>query len=76
MPQTIQDAITLTFRLHNRYLWIDSLCLEQDNWSQKHIGHSKKDYYRSAAFSLRIIHNTTTATAESAATLKAWRLVS
>ena len=33
---TIQDAIDFTARLHERYLWVDSLCIEQDNSSQKH----------------------------------------
>lgn len=30
LPQTFQDAIWVTRRLHVRYLWIDSLCIMQD----------------------------------------------
>lgn len=31
LPQTFQDAITITRRLGLRYLWIDSLCIIQDS---------------------------------------------
>jgi hypothetical protein len=31
LPQTFQDAITITRRLSIRYLWIDSLCIVQDS---------------------------------------------
>ena len=31
LPQTFQDAITVTRRLQIRYLWIDSLCILQDS---------------------------------------------
>ncbi|KAI3398376.1 hypothetical protein diail_9468 [Diaporthe ilicicola] len=31
LPKTIQDAIWLTSRLGERYLWVDSLCIVQDN---------------------------------------------
>ncbi|OBT73494.1 hypothetical protein VF21_07244 [Pseudogymnoascus sp. 05NY08] len=30
-PTTIQDAITLTRQLEHRYLWIDSICILQDD---------------------------------------------
>lgn len=35
MPQTFRDAIDVTWRLGLRYLWIDSLCIiqdDQDDW--------------------------------------------
>ncbi|MCJ1421747.1 hypothetical protein MMC32_008113 [Xylographa parallela] len=35
MPATIQDAMTVTSALGERYLWIDSLCIEQDNEADK-----------------------------------------
>lgn len=35
LPNTIQDAITLTSRLGFRYIWIDSLCILQDSDADK-----------------------------------------
>ncbi|KAH7304597.1 heterokaryon incompatibility protein-domain-containing protein [Stachybotrys elegans] len=38
LPQTFQDAITITRELQKRYLWIDSLCIVQDDaadWEQE-----------------------------------------
>ena len=38
LPRTIQDAISLTWRLNYCYLWVDALCikqLDQDEWSQE-----------------------------------------
>lgn len=34
-PKSIQDAVTLTRLLNHRYLWIDSLCIIQDDDSDK-----------------------------------------
>ena len=31
LPKTLRDAINVTRGLEERYLWIDSLCIEQDN---------------------------------------------
>lgn len=31
IPKTVRDAIVLTDLLHERYLWVDSLCIVQDN---------------------------------------------
>jgi len=36
MPNTITDAIRLTRLLRERYLWIDSLCIIQDDMQNKH----------------------------------------
>ncbi|KAL9638200.1 MAG: hypothetical protein Q9164_001708 [Protoblastenia rupestris] len=33
LPQTLQDAITITRGLHIRYIWIDALCIIQDSRS-------------------------------------------
>lgn len=35
LPQTIQDAIEVTRRLNQRYLWIDALCIVQDDTEDK-----------------------------------------
>jgi hypothetical protein len=35
LPKTFQDAITLTRQQDYRYLWIDALCIVQDNDSDK-----------------------------------------
>lgn len=31
LPKTLQDAMTVTLTLGLRYIWIDSLCILQDN---------------------------------------------
>ncbi|PQE10982.1 heterokaryon incompatibility protein [Rutstroemia sp. NJR-2017a BVV2] len=31
IPRTLQDAMTLTYNLNIQYLWIDALCIIQDN---------------------------------------------
>lgn len=35
LPQTIQDAIMITKRLNLRYIWIDRLCIVQDDEAQR-----------------------------------------
>lgn len=36
LPQTIEDAVTLTLQLGKRYLWVDSLCINQRDEVEKH----------------------------------------
>jgi hypothetical protein len=36
LPRTIKDAIHLTKLLGERYIWIDSICIDQDNIEDKH----------------------------------------
>ncbi|KAK4579832.1 hypothetical protein LTR86_000033 [Recurvomyces mirabilis] len=33
LPNTFQDAITATRQIRMHYLWIDSLCIQQDDWA-------------------------------------------
>ncbi len=37
LPQTLQDAIIVTQRLGHRYLWVDALCIVQDDETSKQI---------------------------------------
>jgi hypothetical protein len=49
LPQTIEDAINLVEKLGKRYLWVDSLCIDQkdDNDKEKQIM-TMKDIYSGA----------------------------
>ena len=48
LPQTFQDAITVSQNLGIKYLWIDSLCILQD---------SKEDWEHEAARMAEVYHN-------------------
>ncbi|KAH8757798.1 heterokaryon incompatibility protein-domain-containing protein [Hyaloscypha finlandica] len=43
LPQLILDAMSLVSQLGERYLWVDFLCIEQDNFAQKHSQISQMD---------------------------------
>lgn len=43
LPQTIRDAILLTRELKMRYLWVDAICIDQEDTEQKHILINKMD---------------------------------
>jgi len=49
IPKTISDAMYLVFALGERYLWIDSLCIVQDDTEQKHYYISRMDVIYSNA---------------------------
>jgi hypothetical protein len=49
LPQTIRDAIEFCDKLQIRYLWVDRLCIVQDDASQKHDQISTMDAIYSCA---------------------------
>ncbi|KAF2450416.1 HET-domain-containing protein [Karstenula rhodostoma CBS 690.94] len=49
LPATIRDGITVTERLGIKYIWIDSLCIVQDDTEDKHAELGKmSQYYRNS----------------------------
>jgi hypothetical protein len=48
LPRTIRDAIELTRRIGEDFLWVDSLCIIQDNQKEKleHLSHMGSIYAR------------------------------
>lgn len=48
LPKTFQDAVTVTSRIGLKYLWIDSLCIIQDD---------QEDWERESALIGQIYHN-------------------
>ncbi|KAL2016322.1 hypothetical protein VTK56DRAFT_3863 [Thermocarpiscus australiensis] len=50
LPWTIRDAMDLVRRLGGRYLWIDSLCIVQDDAEQKHRDIQRMDIVYMMAF--------------------------
>lgn len=50
LPQLILDEMLLVSRLGERYLWVDCLCIEQDDPSQKHSQISQMDVIYSQSF--------------------------
>ncbi|OCL12919.1 HET-domain-containing protein, partial [Glonium stellatum] len=59
LPKTFQDAITFVCRMSIRYLWIDSLCIIQDD---------EEDWRRESALMADIYRNAVITLAASAAT--------
>ena len=49
IPRTIQDAMTVVAGLGERFLWVDSLCIVQDDRSEKHGQIAKMDLIFSGA---------------------------
>lgn len=56
LPQTIKDAMQVVRELGERYLWVDRLCIEQDNETQKEIHIQKMDVIYSHALITIIAH--------------------
>lgn len=56
IPQTIKDSIDVVRNLGERYLWVDRLCIEQDNAIQKEAHIQKMDVIYSHALVTIIAH--------------------
>lgn len=56
IPQTIKDAMDVVRNLGERYLWVDRLCIEQDNSTQKDVHIEKMDIIYSHALITIIAH--------------------
>lgn len=52
LPQTIQDAVTVTRRLGFKYLWVDSMCIVQE-------GDEGNDYHEECAKMDQVYGNAT-----------------
>ena len=50
LPATIQDAVTVCCELGVPYLWVDALCIIQDDFNEKTIEMSKMPYIYGNAF--------------------------
>ncbi|RDL42319.1 uncharacterized protein BP5553_02298 [Venustampulla echinocandica] len=57
LPRVIQDAITITQELGETFLWIDSLCICQDDSINKHLQIANMNHiYQSAVATLVALH--------------------
>ena len=52
IPRVIQDAIDLTDRLQERFLWVDSLCIVQDSDRKQHELKLMAEIYNSATMTI------------------------
>lgn len=57
IPRTIQDAMTAVAMLGERFLWVDSLCIVQDDRNEKHGQIAKMDLIYSAAYVTIVQHS-------------------
>ncbi|KAK5655180.1 hypothetical protein OQA88_6079 [Cercophora sp. LCS_1] len=58
LPRTIRDAITLCSRLGIKYLWVDSLCIIQDDFeSQQEQLRAMGSVYGKAYFTIAALHS-------------------
>ncbi|KAF2111059.1 heterokaryon incompatibility protein-domain-containing protein [Lophiotrema nucula] len=57
IPRTVQDAMTLVAKLGYRYLWVDSLCIIQDNSTEKHDQITLMHEIYSAAYATIVQHS-------------------
>ena len=57
LPKVIQDAMTITQELGERFLWVDSLCICQDDPGTKHLQIANMNrIYQSALATLVAVH--------------------
>jgi hypothetical protein len=53
IPRTLQDALTLTRNLHIQFLWIDALCIVQDDYAEWKIEASRmQDIYSGSSITI------------------------
>lgn len=56
-PRSVLDAMTFVSRLSQRYLWVDSLCIIQDDHAEKHDQISMMHEIYTAAYATIVQHN-------------------
>ena len=58
LPKTIQDAILVTRKLHQRYIWVDSICIVQDDMKDWEVEASKmKEVYSHALCTISAVRS-------------------
>lgn len=57
LPRTVRDAMTFVANLEQRYLWVDSLCIVQDDQNEKHSQISNMHEIYSAAYATIVQHS-------------------
>jgi len=59
LPQTIEDAIILTGKMQETFLWVDALCIVQDDTDAKHSSIQSMDkIYSKALVTIVCLHGT------------------